>query len=144
MKGLVAAIIAVVALMGVGGAAYGQYDYGSTVPGYGAYGQTYGQGYGQYGQTLPDYSQYARGQGGYQQYLPYQQQGQQGANYQAYGGYQGYGGYGNPQQNNFYQSYGTGRGARTRLISSHKHLRVERLGIPPDVRRLGLGSRVRL
>jgi hypothetical protein len=117
MKGLVAAIVAVIALMGVGGAAYGQYDYGSMVPGMGYYGQNYGQGYGQsygqsygqYGQTLPDYSQYARGQGGYEQYLPYQQ-GQQG-NYQAYGGYQGYGAYGNPQQYNPYQGYGTGRSA---------------------------------
>lgn len=111
MKGLVAAIVAVVALMGVGGAAYGQYDYGSMVPGYGYSGQDYGQGYGQYGQTLPDYSQYAQGQGaGGQQYLPYQQ-GQQGGNYQRYGGYQGYGGYENPQQYNYYQGYGTGRGA---------------------------------
>lgn len=108
MKGLVAAIVAVVALMGVGGAAYGQYDYGSMVPGYS--GQDYGQGYGQYGQTLPDYSQYAQGQGANgQQYLPYQQ-GQQGGNYQGYGGYQGYG-YQNPQQYNSYQGYGTGRGA---------------------------------
>ncbi len=109
MKGLVAAIAAVVALMGVGGAAYGQYDYGSMVSGYGSYGQDYGQSYGQYGQTLPDYSQYAQGQGSYgQQYLPYQQ-GQQSGNYPGYGGYQGYGGYGNPQEYNYYQGYGTGR-----------------------------------
>ena len=110
MKGLVAAI-AVVALMGVGGAAYGQYDYQSTVPGSGYSGQDYGQGDGQYGQTLPDYSQYAQGQGAYgQQYMPYQQ-GQQGGNYPGYGGYQGYGGYENPQEYNPYQGYGTGRGA---------------------------------
>jgi hypothetical protein len=107
MKGLVAAI-AVVALMGVGGAAYGQYDYQSTAPGYGGYGQDYGQGYGQYGQALPDYSQYAQGQGSYgQQYMPYQQ-GQQGGNYPGYGGYQGYGDYGNPQGYNPYQRNGTG------------------------------------
>src|SRR4030067_913853 len=98
---LVAAIVCCVSLMGVGGAAYGQYYFGSMVPGYGYYGQDYGQGYGQYGQTLPDYSQYAQGQGGYgQQYLP-RQQGQQGyANYPGYGGYQGYGQYGNPQKYN--------------------------------------------
>jgi hypothetical protein len=110
MKGLVAAI-AVAALMGVGGAAYGQYDYQSTVPGYGGYGQDYGQGVGQYGQTLSDYSQYAQGQGAYgQQYMPYQQ-GTQGGNYPGYGGYQGYGGYENPQEYNPYQGYGPGRGA---------------------------------
>jgi len=110
MKGLVAAIIAVVALMGVGGAAYGQYDYGSMVPGYGYSGQDYGQGYGQYGQTLPDYSQYAQGQVGYgQQYMPPQQGPQGYANYPGYGGYQGYGR--SPQQYNYYQGYGDGRGA---------------------------------
>ncbi len=108
MKGLVAAIAAVVALTGSVGVAYGQYDYGSMVPGYG---QDYGQGYGQYGQSMPDYSQYAQGQGNYgQQSSPYQQ-GQEGySNYPGYGGYQGYG-YGSPQDYNYYQGYGAGRGA---------------------------------
>ncbi len=115
MKGLVAAIAAVVALTGAVGVAYGQYDYGSMVPGYGSYGQDYGQGYGQgygqYGQSMPDYSQYAQGQGSYgQQQFPSYQQGQEGyGNYPGYGGYQGYG-YGTPQEYNYYQGYGTGRG----------------------------------
>ena len=95
MKGLVAAIAAVVALMGVGGAAYGQYDYGSMVPGYGYSGQDYGQGYGQYGQTLPDYSQYAQGQGELRTAVSAISTGAaRCGNYPGYGGYQGYGGYG--------------------------------------------------
>ncbi len=75
MKGLVAAIAAVVALTGTVGVAYGQYDYGSTVPGYGNYGQDYGQGYGQYDQSMPDYSQYAQGQGNYGQQSPHTSRG---------------------------------------------------------------------
>ncbi|HTY24090.1 MAG TPA: hypothetical protein VMC85_13230 [Desulfomonilaceae bacterium] len=120
MKGLVAVVAVTVALLGAGGAAYGQYDYGSMYPGaaqsygYGNYGQGYGQaspGYGQYSQTMPDYSQYAQGQGAYgqgygQQNSPYQQ-GQGGyGNYPGYGANQSYGSYGYPREYNAYQGYG--------------------------------------
>jgi len=111
MKGLVAAIIAVVALMGLEelhtANMITEAWFRIRILRTGLW-----SGYGQYGQTLPDYSQYAQGQGGYgQQYLPPQQGPQGYANYPGYGGYQGYGGYGSPQQYNYYQGYGDQRGA---------------------------------